>query len=198
MAEYATGTMDTLNPGDTLLVGARKVNSGKIQLEFAEIVQTSDRPVSLLTILNRSDERFATRARRCWVTAEPNDASETFEVNFGDDGDWYMSEKGEVMDLNILNPVINETRMKLRIVETTTPNKWQEQNLETSAKRRGKEGDYITHKGDYIFSNTMMVLSNDDVQHILLESDTEAVIVESKETNTVAAKLPVSEDSLGF
>tara|TARA_R110000822_G_scaffold19767_6_gene64196 strand:+ start:2349 stop:2945 length:597 start_codon:yes stop_codon:yes gene_type:complete len=198
MAEYATGTMDTLNPGDTLLVGARKVNSGKIQLEFAEIVQTSDRPVSLLTILNRSDERFATRARRCWVTAEPSDASETFGVNFGDDGDWYMSEKGEVMDLNILNPVINETRMKLRIVETTTPNKWQEQNLETSAKRRGKEGDYITHKGDYIFSNTMMVLSNDDVQHILLESDTEAVIVESKETNTVAAKLPVSEDSLGF
>jgi hypothetical protein len=198
MAEFATGSLDTLNPGDTLLAGARKVNNGKIQLEFAEIVQTSDRPVSLLTLLNKSDDRFATRARRCWVTAEPADASDTFGINFGDDGDWYMSEKGEVMDLNILNPEINGVRMKLRIVEQTTPNKWQEQNLETAAKRRGKDGDYITHKGDYIFSNTMMVLTNDEVQHILLESDTEAIVVEDKKVQATEAQLPVGDDSLGF
>ena len=198
MAEFAKGSLDTLNPGDTLLAGARKVNNGKIQLEFAEIVQTSDRPVSLLTLLNKSDDRFATRARRCWVTAEPADASDTFGINFGDDGDWYMSEKGEVMDLNILNPEINGVRMKLRIVEQTTPNKWQEQNLETAAKRRGKDGDYITHKGDYIFSNTMMVLTNDEVQHILLESDTEAIVVEDKKVQATEAQLPVGDDSLGF
>jgi hypothetical protein len=198
MAEFATGSLDTLNPGDTLLAGARKVSNGKIQLEFAEIVQTSDRPVSLLTLLNKSDDRFATRARRCWVTAEPADASETFGINFGDDGDWYMSDKGEVMDLNILNPEINGVRMKLRIVETTAPNKWQEQNLETAAKRRGKDGDYITHKGDYIFSNTMMVLTNDEVQHILLESDTEAIVVEDKKVQATEAQLPVGDDSLGF
>ena len=36
------------------------------------------------------------------------------------------------------------------IYETTTPNKWQEANLETAAKRRGRDGDYITHNGDYV------------------------------------------------
>ena len=131
------GSLDTLNPGDTLLVQARKVANSKIQLEFAEIIQTTDRPVSLLSILNRSDDRFATRARRAWITAEAIDASEDFNVNFGDDGEWYVSEKGELMDLGILNPEYNGTRMKLRIFETLTPSKWQEANLETSAKRKG-------------------------------------------------------------
>ena len=56
MADYATGSVDTLNPDETLLVGARKVNSGKIQLEFAEIIQTSDRPVSLLTLFFTDSE----------------------------------------------------------------------------------------------------------------------------------------------
>ena len=198
MAEYAKGSVDTLNPGETLLCGARKVASGKIQLEFAEIVETSDRPVSLLTLLNKSDDRFATRARRAWITAEPLDASEAFDINFGDDGDWYMSEKGEVMDINMLNPTYNDVSMKLRIFETTTPNKWQETNLETSAKRRGKDGDYITHNGEYIFSNTDMVLTDGEVSHILLESDEVAVSTESKKTQVNEAKLETVESELGF
>ena len=198
MAEYAKGSVDTLNPGETLLCSARKVASGKIQLEFAEIIQTSDRPVSLLTLLNKSDDRFATRARRAWITAEPADAAEAFDINFGDDGDWYMSDKGEVMDINMLNPTYNGISMKLRIFETTTPNKWQEANLETSAKRRGKDGDYITHNGDYIFSNTDMVLTENEVSHILLESDEVALSTESKKTQVVEAKMETVESELGY
>jgi len=198
MANYATGSVDTLNPGETLLCSARKVSSGKIQLEFAEIIQTSDRPVSLLTLLNKSDDRFAARARRSWVTAEPLDASEAFDINFGDDGDWYLGDKGEVMDINMLNPTYNGVSMKLRIFETTTPNKWQEANLETAAKRRGKDGDYITHDGDYIFSNTDMVLTDGEVTHILLESDEVAISTESKKTQVPEAKLETVESELGF
>ena len=198
MAEYAKGSVDTLNPGETLLCSARKVASGKIQLEFAEIIQTSDRPVSLLTLLNKSDDRFATRARRAWITAEPADAAEAFDINFGDDGDWYMSDKGEVMDINMLNPTYNGISMKLRIFETTTPNKWQEANLETSAKRRGKDGDYITHNGDYIFSNTDMVLTESEVSHILLESDEVALSTESKKTQVTEAKMETVESELGY
>ena len=199
MANYAKGSMDTLNPGDTLLVSARKVNGGKIQLEFAEIIQTSDRPVSLLTLLNKSDDRFATRARRAWITAEPQDASDMFGINFGDDGEWYMSDKGETMDINLLNPENNEMRMKLRIFESTTPTKYQENNLETAAKRRGKDGDFITHKGDYIFSNTDMVLTNDEVKHVLLQSDdslTAPSVTPVKEEPKAVKE--VIEDELGF
>ena len=198
MANDAKGSVDTLNPGETLLLGARKVNSGKIQLEFAEIIQTTDRPVSLLSILNRSDDRFATRARRAWITAEAIDASEDFNVNFGDDGEWYASEKGELMDLNILNPEYNGIRMKLRIFETLTPSKWQEANLETSAKRRGAEGDFITHGGEYIFSNTDMVLTNDEVKHVLLEADDAPTSNSSTDTVKTEEKSKVEESELGF
>ena len=192
------GSLDTLNPGDTLLVQARKVANGKIQLEFAEIIQTMDRPVSLLSILNRSDAAFATRARRAWITAEVADASEDFDVNFGDDGEWYASEKGELMDLNILNPEYNGIRMKLRIFETLTPSKWQEANLETSAKRRGSEGDFILHGGEYIFSNTDMVLTNDEVKHVLLESDDAPVSNSSTDTVKTEKVEKVEESELGF
>jgi len=193
------GDLTTLNPGDTLLVQARKVANSKIQLEFAEIIQTVDRPVNLLSILNRSDAAFATRARRAWVTAEPADASEDFNINFGDDGEWYVSEKGEVLDLNILNPEYNGFRMRLRVMETLTPTTWQEAHLETSAKRRGSEGDFITHGGEYIFSNTDMVLTNDNVKHIFLEaddaptSDTSTSVIEK-----VAEPEKVEESDLGI
>ena len=33
-----TGSLETLKPGQTLLVSARSVSSGKIQLEFAEVI----------------------------------------------------------------------------------------------------------------------------------------------------------------
>lgn len=192
------GSLDTLNPGDTLLLQARKVSNSKIQLEFAEIIQTIDRPISLLSILNRSDDRFATRARRAWITAEPADASEDFDVNFGDDGDWYASEKGELMDLNILNPEYNGIRMKLRIFETLTPTKWQEANLETSAKRRGSEGDFILHGGEYIFSNTDMVLTNDEVKHVLLEADDAPASNSSTNAVKTEETEKVEESELGF
>ena len=102
------------------------------------------------------------------------------------------------MDINILNPTYNGVSMKLRIFETTTPNKWQEANLETSAKRRGRDGEYITSNGDYIFSNTDMILTDGDVSHVLLESDEAAISTESKKTQVVEAELETVESELGF
>lgn len=168
-----TGSLESLKKSDTLLVSARKVNGGKMQLEFAEIVSTTDRGVNLLAMLNKSDDRFSSNARRAWMTAEPTDAEELFQINFGPDAGWYASEKGEMLELNILNPVINDARCRIVVDETTEPNEWQEANIETSAKRKGKEGDFITHNGDYIFSNTLVTLTNKntDDMHVFLEPD---------------------------
>ena len=97
------------------------------------------------------------------------------------------------------NSNYNNVNMKLRIFETSTPNKWQEANLETSAKRRGKDGDYITHNGDYIFSNTDMILTDSEVSHVLLESDETAISTESKKTQTVEAQVETTvESEIGF
>ena len=178
-----SGSIESLQPGQTLLVGARQVSNGKIQLEFAEKVSASDRPVSALSLLNASDSRFSSGARRSWTTAEPAHASKTFGVDFSESNDkWYDSERGMQMDLNILNPAVElngqSYRFKLRIVEVTSKeaNEWELDNVERAAKRAGKDGDYITHNGDYIFSRTEMVLTKPDqkVEHTLLESDTQA------------------------
>ena len=167
-----TGKLDGLQQGETLLVAVRKVSGDKIHLEFAEIVQMGNRPASILSMLNESDARFSSRARRAWMTAEPNDATKYLGIDFGlTNNNWYMSEKGEVMDLNILNPTINGVRCRLVINETTEATDWQADNVETSAKRRGKDGDYITHKGNYIFSNTTIILTDDEPTHTVLEAD---------------------------
>jgi hypothetical protein len=174
-----------LQQGQCLLVDARKVKNGMIQLQFAEKLVTKDRPVSALTILNASDPRFSSGARRAWVSANILDASEKFDINFGDDGDWYSDPKGEIMDLNILNPFVevNDSKyfFRVKVSETITANEWQAENLDRAAKRRGKNGDYITHEGDYIFSNTTVdvVPEGADVKHTFLEADAQGIAVDT-------------------
>lgn len=187
-----SGSIDTLKKGDTLMVSARKVNGGKISLEFAEIIETSDRLVSALTILNKSDDRFSSRPRRAWVSAEPSDASELFNVNFGDDGEWYDSEKGEMIDLDVLNPTYNGQRFRVQINETVEGTQWQIDNADVAAKRKGKGGDFITHNGEYIYSNGDIVLVDEgnEVTHTYLESDTATI---ENATKVVENEQPVEE-----
>ena len=177
-----SGSIESLQPGQTLLIGARQVNNGKIQLEFAEKISASDKPANALSLLNASDSRFSSGARRSWTTAEPVDATKTFGVDFSEGNqDWYDSERGMQMDLNILNPFValngTDYRFKMRIVEVTSKeaNEWELDNVVKAAKRAGKDGDYITHSGDYIFSRTEMVLAKPEqkIVHTLLESDTQ-------------------------
>ena len=117
-----SGSLDTLEVGQTLLISARQISNGKISLEFAEKITAKDRPVSALTVLNASDDRFSSGARRGWATAEPIDASKAFDVNFGDDGEWYSSDRGEMMDLDILNPTFDGTRFRVQITELSQRN----------------------------------------------------------------------------
>tara|TARA_R100001594_G_scaffold50780_1_gene84094 strand:+ start:40 stop:630 length:591 start_codon:yes stop_codon:yes gene_type:complete len=185
-----SGSLDSLKYGETLLLSARKVKNDKIHLEFAEIINNQS-AVNVLGMLNKSDDAFSNRARRAWVTAEPSDATEYFGVDFGPTANWYMTDKGEMLDLNILNPTMNDVRCRLLIQETIEGTDWQNENIETAAKRKGKEGDYITHLGAYIFSNTSIVLSETDVQHQILEPDTLDTLnnAPSKAKETASAEL---------
>ena len=191
-----SGTLDTLKPNETLLLQARKVANGKIQLEVAESIQVSDRPMNVLGMLNKSDDRFKSNARRTWITAEPTDATELFDINFGADADWYMgtSKSGaqvELLDLNVLNPVINDMRCRILVTETIEPTDWQAENVERAAKRRGAEGEFITHDSNYIFSNTTLVLTNEDTKsmHTFLKPDSVAMQTGDNTTASVASVL---------
>ena len=174
-----------LTPGKSLLVQAVKtINPSKIQLEFAEKTQGMEGNANaLLSMLNASDERFTSGARRAWVTAEITDASKMFGINFGDDADWVMDPNlnKEVLPLGIENPTLNGFELRIQIEETLEGTEWQLQNIETSAKRRGKDGDYITHNGKYIFSNTRVVPLKKGVEpkHVLLQADAATATVDS-------------------
>ena len=196
-----SGSIEALQPNQTLLVSARQVNNNKIQLEFAEKIQTTDRPVNALTLLNASDARFSSGARRCWVTAEPEDATKQFGIDFSESSDsWYDTERGMMMDLNILNPFTNlsgtDYRFKLQVVETTEANDWESENIERAAKRAGKDGDYITHEGNYIFSRTQMVLASADqkVVHTFLAPDTAGTQVTANQGVTMEEAVHVADD----
>lgn len=171
-----SGSLQGLQAGQTLLVSARKVAGNKVQLEFAEIVRTQSNAVNPLSLFNKSDDRFSQGgARRAWLTAEPKDASVYLAIDITDTNtNWTVDAMGrEVLALNILNPVANiegeQIPLKVEVIETVTPSEYQAANLDTAAKRRGKDGAFITHKGMYIFANTRIAFHK--ATHVFLEAD---------------------------
>ena len=180
-----SGSLSTLEAGNSLLVQARRVSGGKIQLELAEVVNASE--PNLVSMFNKSDERFSqSGARRGWMSVEPSDASENLGIDLSDvNPGWTTNDRGhEILPLNILNPKIGKDVLRLQIVETTEPTAYQASNLETTAKRKGKDGDFITHNGDYIFSSGRFVSGQvgEVIDHILLTADVVAPATISKQS----------------
>lgn len=167
-----TGSLETLTPGNSLIVSARQVANGKIQLEVAERLEGGSQSNNVLGMFNKSDDRFsAGGARRAWLTCEPEDASELLGVDVSEG--YTTNERGhEVKALNILNPSVGGTVLHVQVNETTEPTEYQALNIETSAKRRGKDGDFITSEGMYIFANTSVV--SGEATHTFLEADASA------------------------
>jgi hypothetical protein len=171
-----SGSLTGLSMNETLLVSARKVAGQKIQLEFAEILQKESGPVNPLALFNKSDSRFSQGgARRAWMTVEPSDASALLGLDLTDSNPgWTQDVLGrEILMLNVLNPQVligdELINLKVEVVETTEPSEYQSANLDTSAKRRGKDGAFCTHKGKYIFANTRIAFNK--ANHVFLEMD---------------------------
>jgi hypothetical protein len=172
--------IQSLQTGETLLHKAIKtadaVNGTGYQLEFAEKVQTGSAGPNLLALFNADDQRFSSGARRCWIKISLLQASALFGINFGDDAAWAInSETGkEELVIDQLNPEVQGKRLRVRVMESTTPfNDYQAANPERAAKRKGKDGDYLFHKGAMIYSNTELVALpvGQEPVHTLLATD---------------------------
>ena len=165
-----SGSLETLTPGQCLIVQAREVANGKVQLECAEKLDSgkSNNPLSMF---NASDKRFTSNARRAWLTVQPADAEALLELPAGTLTQGYSENDygHSVKPLNILNPKVGETDLRVQITETIQPTEYQMMNLESAAKRKGKDGDFITCKGKYIFSNSDVVFG--EATHTFLEAD---------------------------
>ena len=194
-------TVETLKNGECLLVDARIVKNGKISLQFAQVIRPVNEQMSLVAYSNRYDDSFSTKARRSWLITDPQAATEDYGVDFTDTGKWYEGPKGTMLDLNILNPTLNGYNVRLAIKETTEPTPYQQENIETSCKTRGKGGDPITHNGEYIFSNVIVVgvKGEQEVEHTRLEADpvgVAAVQENQVELGSMVGELETSEIGL--
>lgn len=173
-----SGDLTTLKLGQTLLTRFRKIEGGFVQMELAEVKEGS-RGLSAAFVFNQSDNRFSRNsARRAWQPATPADVEMTLGISVADDQAWEMDDMGnEILTVNILNPVASfegqEFPLRVQIVETTEPTDWQRANINTSAKRRGRDGDFILHNGDYIFTRSSIVF-NEPVD-VYLAADTAPV-----------------------
>jgi len=178
-----SGDLNTLKLGQTLLTRFRKIEGGFVQMELAEVKEGS-RGLSAAFVFNQSDNRFSRNsARRAWQPATPADVESTLGISVGDDQAWEMDEMGnEILVVNILNPVASfegqDYPLRVQIVETTEPTDWQRANINTAAKRKGRDGEFILHDGEYIFTRSNIVF-NKPVD-VYLEADaapvTKAVI----------------------
>ena len=150
----------------------------------------------------RYDERFSGGLTYCWMNTDVQAATEDYGVDFTDTGNWYDSEKGREMDLNILNPILNGRYVRLSIQETTVPNPYQEKNVETTCKTRGKGGEPITSKGNYVWRNVIAVsvpTTESVVKHTLLEADpVEVKLEEQVEITTESMVGEVESNEIGL
>lgn len=173
-----SGDLNTLKLGQTLLTRFRKIEGGFVQMELAEVKEGS-RGLSAAFVFNQSDNRFSRNsARRAWQPATPADVELTLGLSVGDDQAWEMDETGnEILTVNILNPVATfegqEFPLRVQIIETTEPTDWQAANVQSSAKRKGKGGDFILHNGEYIFTRSSVIF-NEPID-VFLTADTAPV-----------------------
>ena len=154
--------MENLNltAGEMMLVSAKGVNGGKVQLTFAQIVETDRATTSLTSLLNASDDRFnQQKPRFAWISGQPEDIQKQFGIDVSG------LAVGEVLEIGMKNPTINGNALNILITETTEGNEWEVANFEKAAKRAGKDGDYILKDGLYIYQRATVVLgpvSKDD------------------------------------
>jgi hypothetical protein len=140
-----------------VLESAKGVAGGKIQLQFSQMVDLGNRSENALALLNASDERFAqAKPRYAWLTAEPKDAA----TQLGIEALASLAE-GEVLQIDAVDPRFAsrpDTSLNIEIVESTEGSEYDKENIETRAKRAGKDGDYIMKNGKHIFTKTRVAI----------------------------------------
>jgi len=142
-----------------VLESAKGVKGGKVQLAFSQLLELNDRPTNVLGLLNASDERFTqNKPRYAWLSAEVADVKAQFGIDLS------SLKEGEQLEIGAVDPrmiAYPDSPLNIQVTETTEGSEWQVANFEKSAKRAGKEGDFIlTKDGMYIYVQTSIVVGN--------------------------------------
>jgi|TARA_R100000084_G_scaffold108918_1_gene73091 hypothetical protein len=197
-----SGSLDTLKSGQTLLQSIRKVDNGKYQLTLIERVSTSSNDVVVgdeemidgLAELNYGDDRFSnTSDYYAWPTVSAEGINRIlgggFDVN-AQEFETYTTKSGAVAErvmTNVLNPVSESDgstsgkRMRVRLMESTTPTEWQSKNGGYKINPQTNE-PLKTKDGKFIYRNNRCVFTNGHVPHTKVQHDVAEVKVEEFES----------------
>jgi len=183
-----SGDLKSLKLGQTLLTRFRKVANGFISVELAE-VKEGNSGVSAAYVFNKSNSKFTRNsARRAWQNGSAEDLESALGVSLGDDAGWILDENGnEILTVNILNPVVSfegqDFPMRVQIVESIEADDYRASRVETTAKRKGRDGDFILHNGDYIFTYASIVFT--EPSDVFLKADAPVQVAQTEKTEAM-------------
>lgn len=155
--------VEGLTPGETALTHIKKINGGKFSLQIVERMESDLNPLALL---NKSDDRFSqSRVRPAWINGEAVDIIKQFGLNVTvaelnslqiatGTPDSALVEGQNKMNLAIKNPKLAGMQLRVQIEEVAGEPQYEGQ----SPKRAGAEGDFLTHNGELIYSQTRVVV----------------------------------------
>ena len=180
-----SGSVESLQKGQCILLSAQKCKGNKVQLQFAE--KKGNGSSSLLAKFNKGDDRFSSKATRAWLTVEPLAIKEFLGIDVSyATGAWEVATVGgkdkEIIPLNILNPLSldNNSPIRVQVIETTQGTEFELKNVDTTAKRAGRDGEFILHKGKHIFMHKEIV--DCEPIDVLLTPDNNATEVQANES----------------
>lgn len=112
---------------EVVIVGARVIKDGRLELEFAQSRKLRNRKVSVLALLNKSDERFNANTRqvvRVWHMIMIQDANEAFNLDFQPihDAAQGMADDERIMPMWKIEKFFaegEEFQLNIRVRETT-------------------------------------------------------------------------------
>lgn len=159
--------MKTTKPAQIIAVLPTK-NPNKVRLECRQDVQKEGQ--SALGLLNKSDERFTQdNSLITWVSAEKKDSVRLFPA--------LKSVVDTIEDERVVLPkpldfVIDGNDGNIQITENHIATAWQSENLEKSAKRKGKNGSFLLYGNMLIFRRTDLVMGTPN--HTLIQYNSES------------------------
>lgn len=176
LKDYEVIDKQDLRIGDTILTSMTRTDEGKIMIEVGERVINNTRAI---VVMNQSDSKYTPGVRCAKFPAEPYDILVGLGIDV-EQLDWELNDDFEdYVELNYLNPTYKDVRLRVQVTETTTPTRLEHVLYpEKYAKRKGRNGEFVTSKGDYVFSNTECILTNNKPEHTFVKSDFTAFVEE--------------------
>lgn len=189
-----------MQEGESLVRSVKKSKGTKVRIELAEkIVNPTLRGGNsneLVQLVNESDDRFNTEAKalRAWLSGEPTDVAKYFPALADAIDTVVAGGEGTEVLVGALNLSHEGNRLRVQVIESTTPDKWQAANPEKAMKTAGDGGAVIRSGGLPVYRKTTVVTGNGEINHTWVKGDTVAApAVASAPAAAVAEASPESQ-----